>query len=158
MNLDEHPLEIRFFNYKDRLVGETKSKQLDPESEFYMFIWEAQERLKHAGFRLNLTMPPCVQVLTQNEPAKNKDLFLKRVKELHGKFVNVHDKSLYVSSGKQFYLTLPEVDGLVHPNSPKVVIAYLNHLAPNKDRFLNIILDPKYSTFSDWEYTGSNDL
>lgn len=156
MSNEEHPdftpYEIRFLCPKERLEEERKCKFLDPESDLYQFVMESQYRIKHSGLRISNKMPPCIQVIGQNESVKDTELFLKRVKELEGTYVDIKNPMNYRSSGRQFEIVLPSTTSM---KSPVIIIGVLNHLAPRKERFLNVMLNDNYSTDASWDNSSA---
>jgi hypothetical protein len=148
------PFQIRFENPKERMQEERKCKFLDPESDLYMYIMDCQYRLKHSGMRISNKMFPCVQILSQSESPKELELFLNRVKELEGLYVDIKNPENYRTNGKQFELILPSTPSL---KSSSIVIGILNHLAPRKERFLNVILNDEYSTESNWDNSSATE-
>jgi len=150
--MESRKLKLQFDQSMKRLEHETRSKFLNPDSEFFFFILDGIEKLKHSGFRFEPKMDPHVQILSFDEYKRkdNLDLFLKRVQKLHNIEIDVNDRNNYkIINKKNFVLTLPTIDGIDY----YISIAYLNTLAPHKDKFLNILLDKNYSTYSDFEFT-----
>jgi len=150
--MESRKLKLQFDQPMKRLEHETRSKFLNPDSEFFFFILDGIEKLKHSGFRFEPKMDPHVQILSfdENKRKDNLDLFLKRVQKLHNIEIDVNDRNNYkIINKKNFVLTLPTIDGVDY----YISIAYLNTLAPHKDKFLNVLLDKNYSTYSDFEFT-----
>jgi len=153
---DNSILKIEFDQPSRRNKDETRSKYLHQESMLHFFIIDAQEKLKHSGLRFQNSMAPHIEILSQEEKKRpdEKELFLYRVNKLQGQSINVMDKQNYKVIGRAFCMILPQVedpDGTTHQYYIKV--CQLQHLALGVNRFTNIILDPNYSTFSDYEFT-----
>jgi hypothetical protein len=155
-DIDTSILKIEFDQPSRRNKDETRSKYLHQDSLLYFFVIDAQEKLKHSGLRFQNSMAPHIEILSQEEKKRpdEKDLFLYRVSKLQAQSLNVMDKKNYKVIGKAFCMMLPQVedpDGTTRQYCIKV--CQLQHLALGVNRFTNIILDPNYSTFSDYEFT-----
>jgi hypothetical protein len=144
---EDRMFSIEFDNPTQRQKHETKYKFLSQESDMFFFITECQNKLKHSGIRFNNNIPPCVTIDT-----KDNELFNKRVQFLQEKEIDVFNPENYKMIGaKKFVMCLPKNEelGLI---DPYIIIAQISFLS-NKDRFLKVILNEKYTTENNWEYT-----
>lgn len=163
---------LKFDQPKKRTKFETISKFIHEDSLVYFFIKDAQEKLKHSGIRLTDRMEPCIQILSQEEKKldNNLNLFLKRVEALQGQELLLDNRDSYKTKGRQLVFTfntrsqptIRDVSGIEEKVDNKIeyqiVICTLPHLALNKDKYLNIILNKNYSTWTDHEDTGVSNL
>ena len=169
-NQDNNQLDdkfiLKFDQPKKRTKFETISKFIHEESLVYFFIKDAQEKLKHSGIRLTDRMEPCIQILSQDEKKldNNLSLFLKRVEALQGQELLLDNRDSYKTKGRQLVFTFntrsqPTIEETIDNKIEyQIVICTLPHLALNKDKYLNIILNKNYSTWTDHEDTGVSNL
>ena len=164
-NLDDKYI-LKFDEPKKRTKFETMSKFIHEDSLVYFFIKDAQEKLKHSGIRLTDKMEPCIQILTPEEKKleNNLNLFLKRVNSLQGQELLLDNRDSFKTKGRQLVFTFntrsqPEIDGVIDKRIEyQIVICNLPHIALNKDKYLNIILNKNYSTWTDHEDTGVSNM
>jgi hypothetical protein len=157
---------LKFDQPKKRTKFETISKFIHEDSLVYFFIKDAQEKLKHSGIRLTDRMEPCIQILSQEEKKldNNLNLFLKRVEALQGQELLLDNRDSYKTKGRQLVFTFntrsqPTIEEIIDNKIEyQIVICTLPHLALNKDKYLNIILNKNYSTWTDHEDTGVSNL
>ena len=148
---------------RNKMSGETVSKFLNPESELYFFIKDSQDKIKHSGVRITDKLEPCIRILTsvENKGSNATTLFNSRVKCLQHLELDMFDRSKYETINNQLVYNIYYVDKEdTSDNSFKkysIVIFQLTHKALNKDKYLNIILNPNYSTYTEHEFTGSCD-
>jgi len=144
-------LKIEFDQPSKRNKDETRSKYLHQESFLYFFVIDAQEKLKHSGLRFGSGMAPHVEILNQTEAKlpDEKKLYLERVATLQGSQIDVSKRENYKVIGKAFCLMLPSIEG----RQFCIKICQLQTLAPHIDRFLKIVLDEEYSTYTEHEFT-----
>ena len=164
-NLDDKFI-LKFDQPKKRTKFETLSKFIHEDSLVYFFIKDAQEKLKHSGIRLTDKMEPCIQILSQEEKKSddNLNLFLKRVEALQGQELLLDNRDSYKTKNRQLVFTFntrsqPTINEVVDKKIEyQIVICTLPHMALNKDKYLNIILNKNYSTWTDHEDTGVSNL
>jgi len=164
-NLDDKFI-LKFDQPKKRTKFETLSKFIHEDSLVYFFIKDAQEKLKHSGIRLTDRMEPCIQILSQEEKKSdgNLNLFLKRVEALQGQELILDNRDSYKTKNRQLVFTFntrsqPTINEVVDKKIEyQIVVCTLPHTALNKDKYLNIILNKNYSTWTDHEDTGVSNL
>jgi len=164
-NLDDKFI-LKFDQPKKRTKFETLSKFIHEDSLVYFFIKDAQEKLKHSGIRLTDRMEPCIQIISQDEKKSdgNLNLFLKRVEALQGQELLLDNRDSYKTKNRQLVFTFntrsqPTINEVVDKKIEyQIVVCTLPHMALNKDKYLNIILNKNYSTWTDHEDTGVSNL
>jgi hypothetical protein len=135
---------------------ETVSKFLNDETELYFFIKDCQEKIKHSGVRIIDKLEPCIRILKQNENKLDKSqqdtLFITRIKRLQNLEIDMADKNNYETINNQLVYNIN-----LENEKYSIVLFQLTHKALNKNKYLNIILNPEYSTYTEHEFTGSCD-
>ncbi len=164
LNLNSLPIKIEFELplKRNKTSGETVSKFLNPDSELYFFIKDSQDKIKHSGVRITDKLEPCIRILTsvENKGLNATTLFNSRVKCLQHLELDMFDRSKYETINNQLVYNIYYIDKEDTECASKkysIVIFQLTHKALNKDKYLNIILNPNYSTYTEHEFTGSCD-
>lgn len=131
---DEYKIKIEFDEPDKRLLGEKKSKLLLVGSELYNHITKLKKILIHNGYVDSDRMGPHVEVL--NDDSESLDEFIKRIKLLEGKTIDMYDPENYIIEGRAIALKIGNVEG--YKKNAKITIAFFDN-GKTHDAFLCLL-------------------
>jgi hypothetical protein len=115
-------MKVEYDDYKQRNIGECKSKLLKPGSDLYNHITKLKAILRHNGFVHQDRMGLHSEVL--NDGKETLETFLERVKMLEGREIDVKNPDNYDVVGRAVVLMLGDLDG--YNKDAKITIAFFN--------------------------------
>jgi hypothetical protein len=131
-------MNIHFLEPHHRILKqENKSKLFLPESDLYIFLEKYRQNIiNYSNYSVaNKRMDYHIQILNKDEE-HIVDLFLKRVKELEGKSIDVFKITNYGYIGNAFVLFTPLLYGYCITH---ITIAYFNGNSKNLPNILDIL-------------------
>lgn len=118
----EKLMKLEFDDPSNRCFGEKKSKLLLVGSDLFNYLSKLKNTLRHNGFVHQDRMGLHVEIL--NDDTEGVDEFIKRVKSLEGKIINVSDPNNYSIEGQAIVLMLGKLEGY-HKNA-KINIMFVD--------------------------------
>jgi hypothetical protein len=122
-DVDENNLKLELDEPNNRCLGENKSKLLLPGSELFNYITKIKKILRHNGFNHHDRMGLHTEVLNDN--SENINDFLKRIKILEGKLINIYDPNNYIIQGGAIALKIGTIEG--YKKIAKITIAFFDN-------------------------------